>query len=78
MTSSVIRLLVAALFVYQASAMVIPGNAAAQRFDGVTLRVATYGGPWKDGMQALIGAEMEKLGGKIEFLPVRRVRISRN
>ena len=41
---------------------------AQQRFDGVTLRVATYGGPWKDGMQALIGAEMAKLGGKIEFV----------
>ena len=41
---------------------------AQQRFDGVTLRVATYGGPWKDGMQALIGAEMEQLGGHIEFI----------
>jgi len=41
--------------------------ADAQRFDGVTLRVATYGGPWKDGLQALIGAEMEKLGAKVEF-----------
>lgn len=40
----------------------------AKNFDGVTLRVATYGGPWKDGMQALIGSEMEKLGGKVEFL----------
>lgn len=40
----------------------------AKRFDGVTLRVATYGGPWKDGMQALIGSEMEKLGGRVEFL----------
>jgi putative spermidine/putrescine transport system substrate-binding protein len=41
---------------------------AQPRFDGVTLRVATYGGPWKDGIQALIGSEMEKLGGKIEFI----------
>jgi putative spermidine/putrescine transport system substrate-binding protein len=45
-----------------------PTADAQPRFDGVTLRVATYGGPWKDGMQALIGAEMEKLGGKIEFV----------
>lgn len=37
------------------------------RFDGVTLRVATYGGPWKDGLKELIGAEMEKLGAKVEF-----------
>jgi putative spermidine/putrescine transport system substrate-binding protein len=37
------------------------------RFDGVTLRVATYGGPWKDGLSELIGKEMEKLGAKVEF-----------
>src|SRR6185437_10013913 len=37
------------------------------RFDGVTLRVATYGGPWKDGLTELIGKEMEKLGAKVEF-----------
>jgi putative spermidine/putrescine transport system substrate-binding protein len=44
--------------------------AAAQdkRFDGVTLRVATYGGPWKDGLQSLIAADMEKLGAKVEFI----------
>jgi len=42
--------------------------AAQQRFDGVTLRVATYGGPWKDGMQSLIGTEMKQLGGQIEFI----------
>src|SRR5579862_2181978 len=38
-----------------------------KRFDGVTLRVATYGGPWKDGLQALLAPEMEKLGAKVEF-----------
>ena len=37
-------------------------------FAGATLRVATYGGPWKDGMKALIGTEMERLGCKVEFL----------
>ena len=42
-------------------------GAGEKRFDGVTLRVATYGGPWKDGLQTLIGAEMEKLGAKVEF-----------
>jgi putative spermidine/putrescine transport system substrate-binding protein len=40
---------------------------AEQRFDGVTLRVATYGGPWGDGMKALLGPEFEKLGGKLEI-----------
>src|SRR5438132_1034649 len=38
-----------------------------KRFDGVTLRVATYGGPWKDALQELIGADMEKRGAKIEW-----------
>jgi putative spermidine/putrescine transport system substrate-binding protein len=38
-----------------------------KRFDGVTLRVATYGGPWKDGLQELVASDMEKLGAKIEF-----------
>jgi putative spermidine/putrescine transport system substrate-binding protein len=40
---------------------------AQQRFDGVTLRVATYGGPWGDGIKALIGTEFENLGGKLEI-----------
>lgn len=48
--------------------MALPHGAIAQRFDGVVLRIATYGGPWKDGMQALLGPEMEKLGGKLEFV----------
>jgi putative spermidine/putrescine transport system substrate-binding protein len=50
--------------------VLLAGSAEAadeKRFDGVTLRVATYGGPWKDGLQSLIGAEMEKLGAKVEF-----------
>lgn len=38
-----------------------------KRFEGVTLRVATYGGPWKDGLEALLAPEMEKLGAKVEF-----------
>ena len=41
---------------------------AGQRFDGVTLRVATYGGPWGDGMKDLIGPEFAKLGGKLEIV----------
>ena len=65
----VLRLVVAAFLAAQAgfAAIVAVGAESEKRFEGVTLRVATYGGPWKDGMQALIGAEMEKLGGKIEF-----------
>jgi len=44
-----------------------PAAAQSKRFDGVTLKVATYGGPWKDALQELIGADMEKLGAKIEW-----------
>jgi putative spermidine/putrescine transport system substrate-binding protein len=53
--------IVCAGFIYDEAA------AQARRFDGVTLRVATYGGPWKDALQELIGADMEKLGAKIEW-----------
>jgi putative spermidine/putrescine transport system substrate-binding protein len=38
-----------------------------KRFDGVSLRVATYGGPWLDGLQEQVATDMEKLGAKIEF-----------
>ncbi len=41
---------------------------AQQRFDGVTLRVATYGGPWGDGIKQLIGPEFAKLGGTLEIV----------
>jgi putative spermidine/putrescine transport system substrate-binding protein len=54
----------ALIFAYQAFA---DAAQAQQRFDGVILRVATYGGPWGDGMKALIGPEFEKLGGKLEI-----------
>jgi len=44
-----------------------PARAQEKRFDGVVLRVATYGGPWRDALQELIGADMEKRGAKIEW-----------
>jgi putative spermidine/putrescine transport system substrate-binding protein len=46
------------------------GSAMAQdeRFDGVTIRVATWGGSWRDRMQELIGSEFEKRGGKVEYV----------
>jgi putative spermidine/putrescine transport system substrate-binding protein len=49
---------------------VMPAWAQAQeeRFDGVTIRVATWGGSWRDRMQELIGAEFEKRGGKVEYV----------
>jgi putative spermidine/putrescine transport system substrate-binding protein len=58
------QIAVATVFVYQA----VTAAQAEERFDGVTLRVATYGGPWGDGMKALIGPEFAKLGGKLEIV----------
>jgi putative spermidine/putrescine transport system substrate-binding protein len=43
-------------------------QAQEERFDGVTIRVATWGGSWRDRMQELIGAEFEKRGGKVEYV----------
>ncbi|MGQ0662987.1 MAG: ABC transporter substrate-binding protein [Pseudomonadota bacterium] len=45
-------------------------EAAAQdkRFAGVTLRVATYGGAWRDSVRDFVGNEIEKLGGKVEYV----------
>jgi putative spermidine/putrescine transport system substrate-binding protein len=43
-------------------------NAQEKRFDGVTLRVGTYGGSWRDLIQKLIGAELERRGAKIEYV----------
>jgi putative spermidine/putrescine transport system substrate-binding protein len=39
-----------------------------ERFDGVTIRVATWGGSWRDRMQELIGSEFEQRGGKVEYV----------
>ena len=41
---------------------------AQERFDGVTLRVATYGGGFDKAVQEGVGAQFEALGGKIEFV----------
>jgi putative spermidine/putrescine transport system substrate-binding protein len=43
-------------------------QAQEERFDGVTIRVATWGGSWRDRMQELIGVEFEKRGGKVEYV----------
>src|SRR5689334_4364919 len=43
-------------------------QAQEERFDGVTIRVATWGGSWRDRMQELIGSEFEKRGGKVEYV----------
>lgn len=43
-------------------------NAADERFDGATIRVATWGGSWRDRIHELIGTEFEKRGGKVEYV----------
>lgn len=42
--------------------------AIAGEFDGVTLRVATFGGSWKKNFEAKIVPKFEALGGKIVFV----------
>jgi putative spermidine/putrescine transport system substrate-binding protein len=41
---------------------------AQQRFDGVTLRVATYGGGWDKAVNDGAGKLFEALGGKVEYV----------
>ncbi|MBI3370892.1 MAG: extracellular solute-binding protein [Betaproteobacteria bacterium] len=38
------------------------------RFQGVTLRVGTWGGATRDGLRDYVASEIEKRGGKVEFV----------
>ena len=40
----------------------------AQDFTGVTLRIGTWGGPWKESQEELIVGKFAELGGRIEFV----------
>lgn len=40
----------------------------AGQFDGITVRVATFGGRWRDVVAANVGKAFEKEGGKIEYV----------
>ncbi|KAF7962065.1 hypothetical protein AWV80_26185 [Cupriavidus sp. UYMU48A] len=42
--------------------------AQAKPFEGVTLRVGTYGGIWNDAVRNTAGKKMEALGAKIEYV----------
>ena len=46
------------------------GGASAQepRFDGTSIRIATYGGSWRDAIHELIGKELERRGAKVEYV----------
>ena len=51
-----------------AAAGAVPAGALAGEFDGVTLRVGTWGGSWKANIEEKIVPKFEALGGKIEFV----------
>lgn len=41
----------------------------AQRpLEGTTVRIATWGGSWRDSMQKLIGTKLEAMGAKVEYV----------
>ena len=39
-----------------------------KRFAGVTLRVGTWGGSWREARHELIGKKLEELGAKVEYV----------
>jgi putative spermidine/putrescine transport system substrate-binding protein len=45
-----------------------PANAQQPRFDGVTLRVATFGGGWDKAVHKYAGVKLEELGAKVEYV----------
>src|ERR1700677_1829499 len=51
------------------SALVLGSAPAfAGQFDGVTVRLATFGGNWRDIVEAHVGKAFEAEGGKIEYV----------
>ncbi len=51
-----------------AVSMFVAGSAVAGDFDGVTLKVATWGGSWKANIEKVIMPKFEAMGGSIEFV----------
>jgi putative spermidine/putrescine transport system substrate-binding protein len=48
---------------------VAPRALTAQRpLEGTTLRIATWGGSWRDTMHSLMGARLEAMGAKVEYV----------
>ncbi|MBM3572577.1 MAG: extracellular solute-binding protein [Alphaproteobacteria bacterium] len=41
---------------------------AQQRFDGITVRVATFGGGWDKAVHKYAGVKFEELGGKVDYV----------
>jgi putative spermidine/putrescine transport system substrate-binding protein len=48
--------------------LALPGQAQEPRFDGITLRFATFGGGWDKVIHELVGQEFEKRGGKVVYV----------
>jgi putative spermidine/putrescine transport system substrate-binding protein len=49
-------------------ASLVPGAAIAGKFDGITVRVATFGGKWRDVVDKHVAKAFEAEGGKIEYV----------
>ncbi len=54
--------------VIAASSLLLSAATSAGQFDGVTLRIGTWGGSWKENQVKVIVPKFEALGGKIEFV----------
>src|SRR5579864_7041605 len=49
--------------------LVAHGAAGAdKRFDGVTLKIGTWGGIWRDFQEKIIAPKMQQMGAKIEYV----------
>ena len=44
------------------------GGSQAGQFDGVVVRIGTFGGKWRDVVEKTVGAAFAKEGGKLEFV----------
>jgi spermidine/putrescine-binding protein len=61
------RLALAGLVLVGAALVWAPVSAQ-QRFEGVTVRVATFGGGWDKAVHKYAGYKFEELGGKVEYV----------
>jgi putative spermidine/putrescine transport system substrate-binding protein len=57
-----------ALAVAATTALTPAAMAQDKPFDGVTLRIGTWGGPWKESQERLIASKFADLGGTVEFV----------
>jgi spermidine/putrescine-binding protein len=62
-------LVVVALLLALASALAPAPSPAQGKWSGITLRVGTWGGSWKDAVHKHVGQALEDQGLKIEYSP---------